>query len=153
MCPHTRRSGPMGLETAFSCHDSLLRGRCRTQIPLGGLQFDRGGIMVLEWAGGGVGRSSYGKCRLNQLLLWSVSALTGPGPGVIMPPTAPGGIRESPKPSEWAKGMLQVMSRANGKGQASVERPPSPPDQPRTPTWNQISYPFTARSYLGQKSL
>ena len=43
MCPHTRRSGPMGLETALFCHDSPLRARCRTQIRLWGFQFDGGG--------------------------------------------------------------------------------------------------------------
>ena len=68
MCPHTRRSDPMGLETAFSCHDSPLRVRCRTQIHLWGFQFDGGGaIIVLEWPGGGVGRTVSGKCRLNVL--------------------------------------------------------------------------------------
>ena len=63
MCPHTRRSGPMGLETVFSCLDSPPRARCRTQIHLWGFQFDGGGIMVLEWPGGGVGRTVSGKCR------------------------------------------------------------------------------------------
>ena len=62
---HTRQSGPMGLETAFFCHDSPLQARCRTQIRLWGFQFDGGGIiMVLEWPGGGVGRTVSGKCRL-----------------------------------------------------------------------------------------
>ncbi len=43
--PHTRRSGPMGLETAFFCHDFPLRARCRRQIRLWGLQFDGGGAL------------------------------------------------------------------------------------------------------------
>ena len=61
----TRRSGPMDLETDFFCHDSPLRARCRTQIRLWSFQFRRGGvIMVLEWPGGGVGRTLSGKCRL-----------------------------------------------------------------------------------------
>ena len=50
MCPHTRRSGPMGLETAFFCHDSPLRVRCRTQIRLWDFDFDAG---VLYWCSNG----------------------------------------------------------------------------------------------------
>ena len=34
MYPHTRRSGPMGLEIAFFCDESPLRARCRTQSRL-----------------------------------------------------------------------------------------------------------------------
>ena len=55
MCPHTRRSGPMGLETTFFCHDSPLRARCRTQIRLWGFPFDTG---VLFWCSNGLAAES-----------------------------------------------------------------------------------------------
>ena len=51
MCPHNRRSGPMGLETAFFCDDSPLRARCRTQIRLWGFQFDGGYYYGARMAG------------------------------------------------------------------------------------------------------
>ena len=55
MCPHTRRSGPMGLETTFFCQDSPVRARCRTQIRLGGFQFAGG---VLLWCSNGPAEES-----------------------------------------------------------------------------------------------
>ena len=50
MCPHTRQSDPMDLETAFFCHDSPLRDRFRAQIRLWGFQFDGGGYYGVRMA-------------------------------------------------------------------------------------------------------
>ena len=50
ICPHTRRSDPMDLETAVFRSDSPLRVRCGTQIRLWGFDFDAG---VLGWCSNG----------------------------------------------------------------------------------------------------
>ncbi len=61
---HTRQSGPMGLEAAFSCNDSPLQARCRTQIRLWGFQFDGGGYYGARMA----------RRRSRAKVIWEMSA-------------------------------------------------------------------------------
>ena len=53
-----------GLEAAFSCNARLFKPVAGRKSACGASNSTGGGIMVLEWPGGGVGRTVSGKCRV-----------------------------------------------------------------------------------------
>ncbi len=65
ICPHPCQAVRQSLKAAVLGQDSACHRRFRSEASDWNLGFRGGVMLVLEWPGGGVGRMSYGKCRVN----------------------------------------------------------------------------------------